>query len=299
MSVLAHKWVASGALNGKAAFAKARVAVVLHGIMGSGRNWMTAARAIVKNRPDYKVLLVDHRGHGANGSAIPGPHDVLSCGRDVEATIAAATGGDAPTPSEPEALSPCGTAPMVLGHSFGGKVALAYARQRMDRGAAAPTRTWLLDSNPQRARSDEPTSTSRVLAALESRAALSYPDKKAAVAALRAEGLDAMTAQWLAMTTGVDDAGSVRFTYDVAAVRRLFESYVLSDCTEVARELADQDRFGLVVAGRGQFSHYKGRRFGAEDRTYALPDAGHNVHVDDLPGLLDILLVRNAPDWGP
>ena len=44
MSVLAHKWVSSGALKGQAAFAKARVVVSLHGIMGQGRNWMTAAR---------------------------------------------------------------------------------------------------------------------------------------------------------------------------------------------------------------------------------------------------------------
>ena len=35
MSVLAHKWVSSGALKGQAAFAKARVVVSLHGIMGS------------------------------------------------------------------------------------------------------------------------------------------------------------------------------------------------------------------------------------------------------------------------
>ena len=126
MSVLAHKWVSSGALKGQAAFAKARVVVSLHGIMGSGRNWMTAARQLVKRQPDHKVLLIDLRGHGSNAT-IAGPHTVAAAARDVAATVAHACGPDAPTPSEPTALLADGTAPLVLGHSFGGKVGLAYA----------------------------------------------------------------------------------------------------------------------------------------------------------------------------
>ena len=126
MSVLAHKWVSSGALQGQAAFAKARVVVSLHGIMGQGRNWMTAARQLVKRQPNHKVLLVDLRGHGANAT-IAGPHTVAAAARDVAETIKHACGPDAPTPSEPTALLADGTAPLVLGHSFGGKVGLAYA----------------------------------------------------------------------------------------------------------------------------------------------------------------------------
>ena len=83
MSVLAHKWVASGALNGQKAFARARVCVVLHGIMGQGRNWMQAAKALVDAVPTYKVLLVDHRGHGANGATKPDD----SSGRKVASII--------------------------------------------------------------------------------------------------------------------------------------------------------------------------------------------------------------------
>ena len=126
MSVLAHKWVSSGALKGQAAFAKARVVVSLHGIMGQARNWMTAARQLVKRQPNHKVLLIDLRGHGANAT-IAGPHTVAAAARDVAATVAHACGPDAPTPSEPTALLADGTAPLVLGHSFGGKVGLAYA----------------------------------------------------------------------------------------------------------------------------------------------------------------------------
>ena len=81
MSVLAHKWVSSGALKGQAAFAKARVVVSLHGIMGSGRNWMTAARQLVKRQPDHKVLLIDLRGHGANATICVEINQCVGCSR--------------------------------------------------------------------------------------------------------------------------------------------------------------------------------------------------------------------------
>ena len=79
MSVLAHKWVSSGALKGQAAFAKARVVVSLHGIMGAGRNWMTAARQLVKRQPNHKVLLIDLRGHGANATICVEINQCVGC----------------------------------------------------------------------------------------------------------------------------------------------------------------------------------------------------------------------------
>ena len=104
---------------------------------------MTAARQLVKRQPNHKVLLIDLRGHCANAT-IAGPHTVAAAARDVAATVAHACGLDAPTPSEPTALLADGTAPLVLGHSFGGKVGLAYAAAREE----PPIRTWLFDSNP-------------------------------------------------------------------------------------------------------------------------------------------------------
>ena len=37
--------------------------------------------------------------------------------------------------------------------------------------------------------------------------------------------------------------------------------------------------------------------FGAGDAHHTLPRAGHNAHVDDLPGLLRILTETHARDW--
>src|SRR5512140_1638579 len=90
---------------------------VLHGIFGAGRNWASIARRLVRERPDWGAVLVDLREHGRS-TGFGGPHTVAAAAGDlrrlVETTGLAATG--------------------VLGHSFGGKVALRFGR---DLGAEA------------------------------------------------------------------------------------------------------------------------------------------------------------------
>ena len=286
MSVLAHKWVSSGALKGQAAFAKARVVVSLHGIMGQGRNWMTAARQLVKRQPEHKVLLIDLRGHGLNAT-IAGPHTVAAAARDVAATVAHACGPDAPTPSEPTALMEDGTAPLVLGHSFGGKVGLAYAAAC----AVPPIRTWLFDSNPTI--TTGAGGVGDVLAILEDAARDQvYSTKKVAVEALVARGLEPATAQWLAMTTETVGDG-VRFSYDLDAVRALFDDHCQADLLPEARALDDADRLGLVIAGKADVVP---RDLGLK-HTYLLEESGHNVHVDALPELLDVVVGTHGADW--
>ena len=287
MSVLAHKWVSSGALQGQAAFAKARVVVSLHGIMGSGRNWMTAARQLVKRQPNHKVLLIDLRGHGANNATIAGPHTVAAAASDVAATVAHACGPDAPTPSEPTALLADGTAPLVLGHSFGGKVGLAYAAASRE----PPIRTWLFDSNPTI--TTGAGGVGDVLAILEDAARdMVYSTKKAAVEALVERGLEPATAQWLAMTTAQGDDG-VRFSYDLDAVRALYDDHCQTDLLADARALDDADRLGLVIAGKVDVVP---RDLGLK-HTYLLEESGHNVHVDALPELLDVVVGTHGADW--
>jgi len=337
MSVLAHKWVSSGKLAGKAAFADARVCVILHGILGSGRNWMGPAKRIVDARPDWKCLLVDHRCHGGSppaDGALRSPHASArarldACAADVEATISFATGeGTAPTPSNASAaLLPCGGAPIVLGHSFGGKVALAYAQRRRRRrteggGCEPPIKTWLLDSAPgeRGAREREaPSGPGRVLAALERAAARGrdaggFADRADVRAALAAEGLDPLTAAWLAQSVRrrAEDEARLEFGYDLPGVRLLFEAFggcdMWEDCVDLAR--ARGGRLGLVVAGDPRAGMWEGteERRAALQRSAAgkgsadavvhyMPRAGHNLHVDDLDGLLHILLNQHQEDW--
>src|SRR5690606_11379756 len=83
-----------------------RYIVFLHGILGQGNNWRGIARQLVKARPAWGALLVDLRAHG-DSRQLP-PPDSLAAAADDVARLARTLPVSA-----------------VLGHSFGGKVAVA------------------------------------------------------------------------------------------------------------------------------------------------------------------------------
>ena len=78
----------------------------LHGILGSGANWRTFARRFVEAKPTWRAVLVDLRKHGASQD-FPAPHTLVACADDLRALEKSIGRFDG-----------------VLGHSFGGKVAL-------------------------------------------------------------------------------------------------------------------------------------------------------------------------------
>jgi hypothetical protein len=44
---------------------------IVHGILGTGRNWVPFTRMLVSKFPDWQFLLVDQRGHGESHFALP------------------------------------------------------------------------------------------------------------------------------------------------------------------------------------------------------------------------------------
>ena len=80
--------------------------VVLHGLFGSSANWRSVARALA---PHHRVLCVDLRNHGQSPWA--DSMDYLEMAEDVRTLIAR------------QGLS----RPTVVGHSMGGKTAMALA----------------------------------------------------------------------------------------------------------------------------------------------------------------------------
>src|SRR5262245_29764791 len=88
-----------------------RAVAFLHGILGSGNNLRTIARRFVEARPEWQAWLVDLRGHGRSPKGAGAP-SLESAARDVASLAARAT---------PQLAG-------VVGHSFGGKVALEVSR---------------------------------------------------------------------------------------------------------------------------------------------------------------------------
>jgi pimeloyl-ACP methyl ester carboxylesterase len=80
--------------------------VILHGLLGSGRNWRSVAKAIA---PDHRVYCVDMRNHGQSPWAPSMSYPEMA--EDVRMLI------------ESQRLDK----PVVIGHSMGGKTAMVLA----------------------------------------------------------------------------------------------------------------------------------------------------------------------------
>ncbi|KAF5804372.1 putative serine aminopeptidase, S33, alpha/Beta hydrolase [Helianthus annuus] len=110
---------------------------VLHGLIGSARNWRSFSRNLASSLSDWKMVLVDLRNHGqsAGVSGLHPPHDIVNAANDL-ASLVKVHGWKWPD--------------VVLGHSMGSKVALQFALScaRGDYGGSAtlPKQVFLYKS---------------------------------------------------------------------------------------------------------------------------------------------------------
>lgn len=249
----------------------------LHGILGSGANLRSLAQQLVQRAPHLAVALVDLRGHGRSehGTA---PHTVARCAADlaqIEAALELPITG-------------------VVGHSFGGKVALAYLQLQPDL-----SRVVLLDSapfaRPERVGSEQ---TMAIIAMLES-APTSFATRTEFITFVHAQGYSRAIADWLAMNLARADQG-FRLRVDLAQIRALLDDYFTLDLWPVVEHASAQ--IDLVIAAQSDVygprelreaeslaAHSHGRV-----RVQRVKDAGHWVHVDAPAAVLDVLTSANV-----
>lgn len=246
-----------------------RTAFVLHGILGSRGNWRGFARALAAAHPDWRFVLVDLRGHGESHGAPP-PHTVTACAADLD-RLARRIG------HRPEA---------IVGHSFGGKVALAFAAHHGARLRAV----WSLDSLPGAEAIGEGHEVRRVIATAR---ALPTPvsDRKAVVAHFERAGFASGIGRW--MTTNLRRAAAgFEWAFDLDVVEALLADYAALDLWPFLESPPPSMALHLVLAGRGgRWTAATGARAEAlpDVTVHRLPDAGHWVHIDDPDGLRALL----------
>lgn len=186
--------------------------LLLHGIYGAGRNWASVARRIVGSRPTWGVVLVDLRQHGAS-RGFPPPHTLDAAAADLQALV------------REEGID----ARALLGHSFGGKVGMVYAR-----GAAPPLeQLWVVDSSPDaRAPSGSAWAMLRALRSVPD----AFDDRDAGVRSLEEQGVDHGTAQWMTTNLMRGDDGRLRWRIDAGEMEALLLDFFRSDTWDVAEE---------------------------------------------------------------
>lgn len=250
-------------------------ALLLHGILGSGRNLRSIAQRLCAEVPSLRCVLVDLRNHGDSIDAPP-PHTLEACAADLQALA-----------------RHLDVAPqVVIGHSFGGKVALVYAAKE----PAGLRQVWLLDATPDAlpegdAAPDDDEGVAGVIRVLQD-LAMPQPTRQAVAEALQQRGVAPAIAQWL--TTNLKPvAGGFAWKFDLTAVRQMLASYLATDLWSVLRQPPAGVRIDVVRATRERrWTPAILRGFIGLPQTVHLHalDAGHWLHVDDPDGLVRLLV---------
>jgi pimeloyl-ACP methyl ester carboxylesterase len=253
-----------------------KTSFVLHGILGAGQNFTAFIQKLARRRPEYRYALVDLRNHGASSGAPP-PHTVAAAARDLAALAQKA--------GEPS---------LVIGHSFGGKVALEYARQ----GAPRLEQVWALDSNPGPQGAGEHREVDSVIAAIRG-VPTPAATRAEVVRVLGERGLSRPTAEWLATSLKRTEAGYV-WLFDLDGIEELLRDYYELDLWGFLAEPRSRPTIELVIAAESDRWTGETRKralalpASAGVTCHVLPDSGHWVHVDNPAALLELMATRLA-----
>ncbi len=254
----------------------ARWMLVLHGIFGSGSNFRTIAKALCERCPSWGFILADLRCHGQSQGAPP-PHSVASAAQDL-------LNLNAVLPARPDG---------VMGHSFGGKVALAYA-DLCSAQTGGLSHVIVLDSSAGANVSG--LGRSQGMAVLQMLEQLEMPivSREFFIAFVRSHGYSKAIADWLAMN--VRRAGDgLRLRADLPSIRALLEDYFALDLWPVI-ENRKAKRFDIVLGANSTALSEQDRHHfemlshvDSAFHLHMLANAGHWLHADNPEGLLDIL----------
>ncbi|XP_044511449.1 protein ABHD11 [Mangifera indica] len=266
-------------------------AILLHGILGSRKNWGTFARRLAQAFPTWQFLLVDLRCHGDSASMKKRqPHTVASTALDVLKLV----GKLRITPR------------VLVGHSFGGKVALSIVEQAA-KPLARPVRVWVLDATPGKVRAggdgeDHPS----VLISYLSKLPKEVSSKREVVNALLGEGFSKDVAQWvvtnLRSTSPLGSpSSSFSWVFDLEGIAEMYQSYEETNLWKFVENLPQGVHVNFLKAERSLHRWALGdlqRIHAAEElaadggggvEMHVLEDAGHWVHADNPDGLFRIL----------
>ncbi len=242
-----------------------RVVVLLHGFLGQGRNLATLSRRWADAAPGLRILVPDLPGHGS--AAPPAPDASLpELAADVVETAEAAGA----------------VSFEIVGHSFGGRVALSALEGWPERIA----RVTLLDIAPGAIARG--VGGSEEIVEILAQAPAEVAAREEMRAWLSARGLSPAIAAWL-MTNLVDSGKAFVWRFDRAALRALHPRIRAADQWDVVARHPTR-----VAVLRGGDSPYvtdadvaRLAALGIVVRTIA--GAGHFVHIDAPDALLAAL----------
>ena len=239
---------------------------ILHGIYGAGRNWASFAKRLAEARPGWGAVLIDLRLHGHSRGFTP-PHRLSSCVHDLVAL------------SDELGFRP----DAILGHSFGGKVALMAAP------ALHPAQIWVIDSTPSKRTPGG--SAVRMLGILR-RLPRAFDSRQDGVAALEREGLSAPVAHWMATNLERREERFV-WRFELSDMEALLDDFFRRDLWDVVESPPAGTEIHLVRASESDVMPadelVRVRAAGSAGSHAHELHGGHWLHQDNPSGLLELV----------
>nr|VDD57173.1 unnamed protein product [Brassica oleracea] len=271
-------------------------ALILHGLLGSGRNWRSFSRSLasslsVSSPSDWKMMLVDLRNHGRSTEVegINPPHDLVNSAKDL-ADLVKASGWNWPD--------------VVIGHSLGGKVALQFmqscARGDYGQSASPPKQLWVLDSVPGEVKAEQSDGeVEKVLMTLQSLPS-PIPSRKWLVDHMVELGFSRSLSEWIG--TNLKRSGdSETWAFNLDGAVQMFKSYRETSYWSLLENPPKETEISFVIAEKSdrwdqdtttRLERIAKQRQSVSDgkvATHVLRNSGHWVHTDNPKGLLEIL----------
>jgi esterase len=245
--------------------------VLLHGLLGSARNLSTLARLLSARDPSLSVIAFDLPGHGGSPPLPPDADSDLLAREVLSSAVTLAV-------SRPLRL---------IGHSLGGRVALALAR----REPTAVASITLLDIPPGPLAADG--EVGRVLDILMA-APATTASRAEARAWLVSAGLNPALADWLLLNLEPADGG-VRWKVDRPALAALHARIAAEDLWPVV----EGPRAYGVSCVRGGASGYVSEADAQRLQVAGCPvatieGAGHFLHAERPEAVADAVLASLA-----
>ena len=247
----------------------------LHGFFGSGRNWSAVARGMMRARPDWESVLVDLRLHGESADAPP-PHTLAACSLDVARLLDHLPGSGGPV--------------ALLGHSFGGTVALATAAEP----GVACEQVWVVDSTP--APGTTGAGAQRMMELLSGLPA-TFATRKAGADAVEAGGFPRFVAEWMA-TNLVREEETFRWRFDMLEMRRLLMDFFRTDLWPLVESPPGDSELEFIRASENSIlapeDAVRIARLESEGSPVHLHtlEGGHWLNVDNPGGIIALLRTR-------
>ncbi len=292
------EWVAPQASNN----GQDHTILFMHGLLGNGRNLKTFARNLVRQQSKYGScgggILMDLRGHGSSfrGNNEGATENNLAstfqdCAQDVHHTLEEFNAEESASPTS-----------VIVGHSFGGRLALEYAATIVTASDKPLKAVWLLDTVPGEANASVDKVLAIITNVLEAHSNQGLTKKEMVqVLTNPPHNMDIPTAHWLAMS--YDEKSGDNFGFDNNLVTRLKPEFANQDFMGLLRRILESKNDTKVHVVRGgknegwtipiltELQRLQ-KEFPSTFHLHVLPSAGHNVHIDDLPGLLKLFAGR-------